>query len=223
MPSLETVVRRPAVTSGARPPLLVLLHGVGGDETGLPALTADFDPRLLILSPRAPYRHGNGRYRWFDVDFTPDGPVIDAHEAESSRLLMVQYLNDAVMAYGADPRRVYLLGFSQGATLAYSLLLTAPARLRGAVLMAGRVLPEIAPLAAPIPALRHLTLLIQHGVADPVVPLARALDARDLFADMGVALGYREHAAGHELTPGMTTEARAFLHTQLNRTSPPAV
>lgn len=222
MLSLETIVRRPTVTTEGRPPLLVLLHGVGGDETGLPGITSDFDPRLLILSPRAPYRHGAQRYRWFDVDLTPDGPVIDAHEAESSRLRMIQYVNDAVMAYGADPRRVYLLGFSQGATLAYSLLLTAPARLRGAVLMSGRVLPEIAPLAAPAEALRHLTLLIQHGLADPVVPLARGIAARDLFAELGVALGYREHAGGHAVTPAMTDEARAFLHTQLNRTRPRA-
>ena len=49
-----------------------------------------------------------------------------------------------------------VLGFSQGATLAWSLALTAPQRLRGVVGIAGRVLPEVAPLAAPTEALRHL-------------------------------------------------------------------
>lgn len=211
---------RPPATPTHRPPLLLLLHGVGGNESGLARFVDALDPRFLVLSLRAPFTNAPGAYRWFDVAFSPQGIDIDGDEAERSRLAVIQFINDAVMGYGADPRRVYLLGFSQGATLAYGVGLTAPAKLRGIVGIAGRVLPEIAPIAAPPAALRHLTLLILHGVNDPVMPLARAHATRDLFADLGVMLGYREYEAAHEITPPMVDEASDFLRTQLDRFEP---
>lgn len=208
---------RPPTALTHRPPLLVMLHGVGGNEDGLGRYTADLDPRLLILSIRAPFVNAPGAYRWFDVAFTPQGIDIDADEAEQSRLAVIQFINDAVMGFGADPRRVYLLGFSQGATLAYGIGLTAPAKLRGIVGIGGRVLPEIAPIAAPSAALRHLTLLIQHGRHDPVMPLARGHATRNLFVALGVMLGYREYEAAHEITPPMIVDACDFLRTQIDR------
>lgn len=218
-------LRRAPSAPTHRPPLLVMLHGVGGNETGLERFAAMVDPRLLVLSVRAPFTYAPGAYRWFDVRSSAQGSDVDAGEAEHSRLAVIQFINDAVMAFGADPRRVYLLGFSQGATLAYGVGLTAPGRLRGIVGIGGRVLPEFAPLAAPNAALSHLTLLIQHGVNDALVPVAWGRATRDLFVSLGVMLGYREYDASHEVTDAMLTEAAGFLNTQLNRfdeRSPPA-
>ncbi|MGD9604021.1 MAG: alpha/beta hydrolase [Gammaproteobacteria bacterium] len=217
MLTFEYLARAPVTPAGGRPPLLVLLHGIGGNEGGLFELAPRIDPRFLVVSPRAPFENTPGQYRWFDVEFTSGSLRVNVEEAESARLRTLQFINDVVMGYGADPRQVYLFGFSQGATLAYSLLLTAPARMRGAVLVAGRVLPEIAPLAADAASLRHLTLLIQHGREDPVMPLTRGVAARDLFADLGVPLGYREHPGGHRLSDAMTDEALTFLTVQLDR------
>ena len=214
---------RPPRAPTHRPPLLILLHGIGGNESALERFAGVLDPRLLVLSVRAPFTTAPGAYRWFDVTWSAQGVDIDTFEAEQSRLAVIQFINDAVMGFGADPRRVYRLGFSQGATLAYAIGLTAPGKLRGIVGMGGRVLPEVAPLTAPAVALRHLTLLIQHGVNDPVMPVARGRATRDLFVDLGVMLGYREYEAAHEITPAMLDDACEFLSTQLNRLDQPRV
>ena len=211
-------VQRPQVLQG-RPPLLVLLHGVRGNELGMAAIAEAMDPRFLTLSIRGPHQSGPDAFRWFDVQFGPQEFRIDAEEAEASRCAVLQFINDAVMGFGADPRRVYLLGFSQGATLAWSLALTAPQRLRGVVGIAGRVLPEVARLAAPSEALRHLTVLIQQGQRDPIVDLSRSRATRDLFAELGLMLGYREYDAAHELSPAMLLDAQLFLSAQLDRLS----
>ena len=216
-----TYLSRPPLAPTHRPPLLVMLHGVGGNEGGLERYTSGLDPRLLVLSVRAPFANGPGAYRWFDARFSPQGIDIDAEEAECSRLAVIQFINDAVMGFGADPRRVYLLGFSQGATLAYGIGLTAPGKLRGIVGIGGRVLPEVAPLAAPAAALRHLTLLVQHGINDPVMPRARAHATRDLCVALGVMLGYREYVAAHEITAAMVSDACDFLRTQIDRLDAP--
>lgn len=220
MLTLNYLARGPLTPPRARPPLLLLLHGVGGNEEGLFKYAERFDPRFVVLSVRAPYALGPERYRWFDVEFTSQGPINNPLEAEQSRQLFVQFINDAVMAFGCDPRQVYLFGFSQGATLAYSVLLSAPQKLRGGALIAGRVLPEVAPLAASSAALAHLTLLIQHGRNDPVVPFSRGLAARDLFIELGVAVGFREYPAAHEVTLEMMDEAIEFCGVQIERTVP---
>ncbi len=212
-----TYTCRPAARLTHRPPMLVLLHGIGGNETGFDALLARLDPRLLVLSVRAPFENTPGAYRWFDVSFSGRSIDIDPAEAEHSRVAVIQFINDTVMGFGADPRRVYLLGFSQGATLAYSIALTAPSRLRGVVAIGGRVLPETAARAAPMSALRHLTLLIQQGSNDPVMSPERARATRDLFVDLGVMLGYREYAAAHEFSAEMAGDACEFLSTQIDR------
>ena len=122
---LEYILRRPSVQEG-RPPLLVLLHGQGGDETGMSAWAQSLDPRLMTLSLRAPHAHADAGYRWFSVRFAQQAVRVDSAELETSRLAVTQCINDAVMGFGADPRRVYVLGFSQGATLAYGLVMSIP-------------------------------------------------------------------------------------------------
>ena len=213
---LKYQLRRPAVPDG-RPPLLVLLHAKGDNEHDMAALATRLDPRFLTLSLQAPFALTGTGYRWFNTGQTAAAGSLATTEAEHSRLAVIQCINDAVMGFGVDPRRVYLLGFSQGATLAWSIALTAPRLLRGVVGIAGCVLPEIAARQPPTEAVGHLTVFIQHGVHDPVIARAKAQATRDLWVDLGAMMGYREYAAAHELTPSKALDGAVFLHTQINR------
>ncbi|MDQ7988109.1 MAG: alpha/beta fold hydrolase [Candidatus Dactylopiibacterium sp.] len=214
-------LRRPRDPSAFRPPLLVLLHGKGANEEDLFGLASHFDPRLLIVSLRAPHEMAPGYYRWYERRDTADGSVFDEAEVEASRTWLVQALKDCVMATGADPRQVHVLGFSQGAAMALALALTAPGRLRSVISIAGRLLPACAPYAMPAEALRHLTLLIQHGTHDDVVPVGESVAACRLFAELGVPQGIREYDAGHTITPSMLRDAREFLRVQIDRAETP--
>lgn len=107
--------------AGEKPPLLVLLHGVRSSERDLFGLAPHLDGRLFIVSARGPVTFGPGQYGWYPVTFTPQGPIGDDATAETSRQTLLRFLGEAVGAYGADPARVYLAGFSQGATWPGSL------------------------------------------------------------------------------------------------------
>lgn len=80
-------------------PLLVLMHGVGSNETGMLELAPALDPRFMKLVVRSPLPFGPGGYGWFHVDFTAAGPVHDAmgHEVTPEVLALTNRWLDRVM------------------------------------------------------------------------------------------------------------------------------
>lgn len=218
-PSLVHLLRQPLVETST-PPLLLLLHGVGSNEHDLFALAPFLDERFLIISVRAPNTQAPGSYAWFEVDFTPQGPVIDPAQAEASRKALIAFLGEALTTYNADPKQVYLMGFSQGAIMSASVALTRPDLVAGAVLMSGRILPEIQPLIASSEALENLPFLVVHGTADTVLPINHGRASRQLLSSLPVELTYHEYPMGHEVSQESLADVAAWLSTHLDRAHP---
>ena len=213
---LVHLVRQPIREAGT-PPLLLLLHGIGSNEHDLYGLAPFLDERFLIISVRAPNTLGPGSYAWFEADFTPQGPVINPIQAEASRKTLIAFLNEAVTSYGADPKGVYLMGFSQGAIMSASVALTQPELVAGAVLMSGRILPEIQPLIASSEELTGLPFLVVHGTADMVLPISHGRASRDLLSTLPVDLTYHEYPMGHEVSQESLSDVTTWLTEQLDK------
>jgi phospholipase/carboxylesterase len=200
---------------GERAPLLVLLHGVGGNEEAMLSLAPAVDPRFLVISARGPIVLGPRSFGWFHVTFTAQGPAIDAGEAAASWAAIARFVDEAVATYGADPARVYLAGFSQGAIMGLATLLTAPARVAGVVAMSGRLLPEVLPHAAPAAALEGRPVLIVHGTDDQKLGIQYARSARETLARFPLRLDYRELPMGHAMTTESVAEVARWLTARL--------
>jgi phospholipase/carboxylesterase len=209
-------VRQPIIEAGA-PPLLLLLHGIGSNEHDLYGLAPFLDERFLIISVRAPNTLGPGSYAWFQADFTPQGPVINPQQAEASRNTLIAFLQEAITAYGADPKQVYLMGFSQGAIMSASVALTRPELVTGAVLMSGRILPEIRPLIATGEELSGFPFLVVHGTADMVLPITFGRASRELLSSLPVDLTYHEYPMGHEVSQESLSDVTTWLTEQLDK------
>jgi phospholipase/carboxylesterase len=214
--SLIHLVHQPSSREGA-PPLLLLLHGVGSNEHDLFELVPALDKRFLIISVRAPNTLEPGSYAWFEIMFRPGlPPLINPEQAEASRKALLRFINEAVSAYGADASQVYLMGFSQGAIMSASIMLTQPKLVAGAVLMSGRVLPEVLPLRAPAEELAGFPVLVVHGRADAVLPIHHARESRQLLSELPVKLDYREYAMGHEVSLESLSDVSEWLSEQLD-------
>jgi len=199
---------RPAVGTPAG--LVLLLHGVGANETSLASL-ADFLPAdLCVALVRSPIPLGPGAYCAFPVHFTASGPVIDAAAAETSRQKLLAFTRELQAHTAIPPDRTLVAGFSQGGIMAASLALTAPADVRGFAVLSGRILPEIADLIAPAAALAHLDGLLIHGEGDDKLPVTWAEKATALLSERGVRHALRRYPAGHELSQTMAEDFRAW-------------
>ncbi len=204
-----------------RPPLLLLLHGVGSNEASMAPFMEAFDPRLVVVCVRSPLSLGPRSFAWFHVSFTDRGPVIDEPEARAAWTRLPHVIDEAVVSFGADPARVYLAGFSQGGIVSLATLLTAPERVAGAAVMSGRLLPEVLPHVVAPERLGAKPLLIVHGTDDRTLPLAHAHHAREALAGLPIELTYRECAMGHAVTPESLQVVSAWLTARLD--APPGL
>ena len=177
---------------------LVLLHGMGGNKTDLMSLGSRLEAQFSVLSVRAPMSLPEGGHSWYGVRFAPD-PIIDSDQAEASRLLMIEFLSDALQRYRLEPGGVFLAGFSQGAIIAASVALTRPDLVAGLVMLSGRILPQVKTQVATHANLEGLNVFVAHGRDDQRLPLFYAHQTRDWLLDLGVNLTYKEYEEGHEI------------------------
>jgi phospholipase/carboxylesterase len=208
----------PAPTAG-KPPLLVLSHGIARDERSMMAFWDSFDPRFLTISVRSPIELKPGSFAWFHARVTPEGPIIDGDEAEAGWEHLIGFVDEAVHAYEADPTRVFLGGFSQGAIISLAALLTAPERIAGVVVMSGRVLPEVFPSIVSRDRLLGRPVVLIHGTADERLGIEYARTARSLLGPLGIALAYHELEIGHAISDEGIALASAWLTAQLDAAS----
>jgi len=198
--------------------MAVLLHGLGADEEDLFGLAPWLDPRLLVVSARAPHEAQPMGYSWFDIDFGEFPPRIDFQHVVESRGAILHLVEEAVRSHGADPSRVWLVGFSQGASMATACALARPEMLRGVVAHSGRLTRRAVP-TLPAPALSGFPVLWQHGRADPVVPVAFGHEARDVLGGLGMRVDYREYPIGHEISEESLRDLCGWLGRQVDEAS----
>jgi phospholipase/carboxylesterase len=209
--SLTHLVRKPGRGGRAAPPLLLLLHGIGSNEEDLFGLAPYLDERFLVVSARAPVTLAYGGYGWFQIDFTPRGMVADVEQAKKSLAMLPGFVDELVETYGADGRRVYLMGFSQGAMMSLALTLTSPERVAGVVAMSGRLPGQVLGPEPGREALTDLPVLVTHGLYDPVLPIENGRAVRDYLSGLPVALTYREYPMAHEVSMGSLRDVAEWL------------
>ena len=214
--ALKHLVKEPLDGGRTPPPLLLLLHGVGSNEEDLFGLAPYVDGRFLVVSARAPVALEYGGYGWFRIDFTPRGMVADVEQAKRSLGMLPGFIDGLADTYGADPRRVHLCGFSQGAMMSLALLLTRPEKVAGVVAMSGRLPRQVLELEPDRAALKGKPVLVTHGLYDTMIPVEQGREARDHLSGLPVELTYREYPMAHEVSAESLRDVTGWLTKTLD-------
>jgi phospholipase/carboxylesterase len=213
---ISTLVHRilpPENSQDITHPTLILLHGRGADEEDLLGLSASLDPRLFMISVRAPFSfpYGGG-YTWYDVGAVG---VPETTMFRTSYDKLSTFVQDAVHNYPIDPGRVFLFGFSMGTVMAYALALTRPSMFRGVVANSGYV-PEGTHLKLRWNELSTVEFFIAHGTQDPVIPITFGRRAHQLLTEARARFTYKEYLMAHQISEESLTDAASWLHQRLN-------
>jgi phospholipase/carboxylesterase len=208
--------RRPAAD---RPPLLVLLHGIGADENDLFPIASMLDPRLYVVSLRAPHDYAIG-HAWFNIEFGLGGIRPDVGQAHQALADLVAWLRTAPERHGTDPARTYVLGFSQGAMMSLGVLRNAPERLAGVIALSGRNADGLFEATADAATIAGVPLLVAHGTHDDLLPVDNGRAIRDAYQGTSADFTYREFPVGHGVSEDEVALVDAWLREHLDGATP---
>jgi len=180
----------PAIDPHSRQ-LLVMLHGLGDSLEGfrwLPdALRLSSMNYLLVNAPDDYY----GGYSWFDLNNPLPG-------VERSRKLLFALLDD-LRAKNFPTELTTLGGFSQGCLMTVEVGLSYPHKLAGLVGISGWVLDPEKLIRDLPPAGRQQRLLMTHGTADPLIPIAKVRAQIPVLKAAGLNVTWQEFAKEHTI------------------------
>jgi phospholipase/carboxylesterase len=181
----------PGVRAGQVVPLIITLHGAGGNaEAGLALLRSLADERGLLLL--APASRGT---TWDAIrsGYGPDVRLID------------RALQQVFRAVAVDGERIAVAGFSDGASYALGLGLANGGLCSTVIAFSPGFVPEARLDGAP-------RIFVSHGTADEVLPIERT--SRRIvpaLRDEGLDVTYREFPGPHTVPPEIAQEAVDWL------------
>ena len=193
--------------SGTPTGSIFVLHGRGvTGEDLMPLVEAMGLEGFRWIFPDGPFDFSSpfGGRSWYELSSPNHQGVL-----ESRRLLTE--LIEKFEKEGAAPRRIALMGFSQGAVMSLDVGLRYPRRLAGIVGMSGylafpeRLADEKSPEATGLP------ILLTHGKNDDILPVEGAREAQAVLRGAGFRVRLQEYLMGHQVIPETLVLAKAFL------------
>lgn len=213
-PQLKYSIRCPPPGTGQDQPLLILLHGFMENEGSMKRVADHLHGGFRVVSVRAPIQIGERSYGWARARFTPRGPEECEEEFEASRRTLLRFLEAIQGTHGSNHGPVYVMGFSQGASLCLALAVTEGERLAGAVALGGKLLEPYSGARGAQVTMRIPTIFVAHGTDDEVVPITKARADAARLRELQPGLVYREYAVGHEIGEAALEDATAWLYAR---------
>lgn len=187
-------------------PVLLLLHGTGGNENDLLPLADIVDPTASVLSVRGNVLE-NGMPRFFKR--LAEG-VFDMEDLIFRTNELNQFLDDAAKQYDFDRQNIVAIGYSNGANIAASLLFHYADALKGAILHH----PMVPRRGIELPNLDGKNVFIAAGVNDPICPQQESIDLQALLEDAGASVEVKWENFGHQLTMSEVQAAKAWYESK---------
>ena len=195
---------------------VIWLHGLGADAH-------DFEPIVPMLNltrsvrfvfPNAPVRPvtinaGMEMRAWYDID--PRAPLGGKSDIDES-VRLVGATIDRELASGVTDEQIVLAGFSQGGVIALELGLCHHKRVAGIMALSTyvhdheRLAERVSFASIDVP------ILMAHGLADPMIPITRAITSREVLLGLNYRIEWREYATGHQVCPEEVADIGNWLN-----------
>ncbi len=212
---LNYTTNQPKISGKTPPPILVMLHGYGADEFDLISIASQLDPAFLTISLQAPTKLSWGGYSWYELTQTQEGLKGDDESRIASENFILESLPQIIAKEGGDPTNIFLLGFSQGTAMCYSLigrhdLSEIGISLRGVIALSGYIPNDVKELLRK----KHLAsvpFFLSHGTFDELIPAFAMHEAQKILEEAGAKTLAKEYEIGHGLNEETVSDIRNWI------------
>jgi predicted esterase len=196
-------------TSNVPSPLIILLHGYGGNMEQMMRISEDCIPSTFgVASVQGPHQHtkptriGDSAPR---VGFGWGRAFSEQHNACVHHRILDTVISALVEEHLADPDNVFLLGFSEPVPWNYQYALSGRNRIRGVVGVCGE-LPR-----SRVSNTTHTAILHVCGSSDPHNALSVAFENASYLKGNNVEVEIQVEEGAHEFNAGMKESVKAWL------------
>jgi len=194
-------IKRAPKTPSENPPLLILLHGYGSNEQDLFSFASELPDEFLIISAQAPYTLGFESYAWYAINFDQiNGKFSDLEQAKTSIDKIATFIDEIKTTYKTNDDKTFLLGFSQGAILSYSLSFFYPNKVNYVIALSGYINKELLPKRIENNIVKT-KYYCSHGTVDQVLPVEWARNSKPFLDNLVLENEYSEYPVGHGIAP----------------------
>jgi phospholipase/carboxylesterase len=197
-------------------PAIIALHGWGANALDLMGLAPYIaGGKFMVICPQGPMEVPVGPvvgYGWFPIRMgtPPREDQIDEAVDRAS-----EFIDAALKRYPVNPRKLVMLGFSQGGVMAFRLAFRSPERFAALVGISTWFPPELKQNLSNNDAIQQLPTLLQHGRADDMIELSRAKESLEHLRELKVPVTFREYDCGHEITASSLEDLSEFLSAKV--------
>jgi phospholipase/carboxylesterase len=194
-------------------PLIVWLHGRGSDERQLPRIMPLVSMRNYVAVAlrgiqTGPNQLGRERYDWLQTE----------DHIQQAEQRVFDSIELATRTHNISSRRVFLVGFDSGGTMALRLAMSHPSRFAGVISLCG-ALPTGRALFSDLAAARRLGMFLATGRTSRDYAATQVCQDLRLLHTAGLSVTLRQYPCGHELQPQMLSDVDRWIIEQI---APPA-
>jgi phospholipase/carboxylesterase len=190
--------------------LLLLIHGLTGDENSMWVFARNLSSSYWMVAPRAPHRAEPSGYSWRERFESEEfgRPTIEQLRPGADGL--IRLVDEYAASAGIDASTFDVMGFSQGAAMSNVLAFLYPHRIRKTGILAGFVPSGLEELAPQRP-LQGKPFFVTHGIKDDMVSIERARQSIAILEQAGAQVSYCEDEVGHKVSVNCLRALKDFL------------
>lgn len=193
------------------PRLLLLIHGLTGDENSMWVFARELPSSYWMIAPRAPHdtQMPEGGYSWRPPRFANMNEVsLDVQRSAAQAL--IRLVDEYAASVGLDASSFDVMGFSQGAAMSSLLAFLYPDRVGKVAILAGFVPRGLGEFVSQ-GSLEGKPFFVAHGTKDQMVSIDQARASIEILEQAGAQVTYCEDNVGHKVSITCLRALQKFL------------
>jgi len=201
-------VAGPEQPTTAAPALLIALHGWGQNAR---KMQRDLGPlrahNIVVAAAQAPHpfyldmESGKVGFHWL-TRYERDRAVADTNA------FLGALIENLRATHPFDEKQIYLLGFSQGCSMAWRFCVSGVCEPAGMIACGADLPPDV---GEKLPGRAPFRVLLVHGREDQIISNSKMQDAESALRTLGLAPDRHEFDGGHEIPREVAAQIAAWI------------